>query len=117
MIGRHLLFDSLLENMEMLRDAKELETRFRRVFAAHSVSVLDFMSHTFQGHGGITGVFLLAESHASFHTWPEHGLICCDFFACGEVDLIAISEMLTREFAGKQTWTQIVSRGNDTRRL
>lgn len=110
-IGHHLIFDSLVEDARILRDAKELETRFRRVFAAHRVSVLDFVSHTFLGHGGVTGVFLLAESHASYHTWPEHRLVCVDFFTCGDVDLIALSEMLVREMAGERISVQVVPRG------
>ena len=74
-VGHHLIVDSLVEDASLLRDVEELETRFRRVFAVHRVTVLNFVSHTFPGHGGVTGVFLLAESHASFHTWPEHRLI------------------------------------------
>lgn len=32
--------------------------------------------------GGFTAVVILAESHASIHTWPETGLIRVDFFSC-----------------------------------
>ena len=113
-VGQHLLFDLRVENTTILRDAKELEVRFQRVFAEHSVSVLDFISHSFQGQGGVTGVFLLAESHARFHTWPEHALLCCDLFACREVNLIEICAILTREFAGKQIRRQIIPRGDDS---
>ena len=33
---------------------------------------------------GASGVVLLAESHISFHTWPEFGLITIDLFTCGD---------------------------------
>lgn len=33
---------------------------------------------------GVSGVILLAESHLSFHTWPEHGLVTLDIYTCGE---------------------------------
>lgn len=116
-VGHHLIVDSLVEDTGMLRDAENLETSFRRVFASHRVKVLNFVSHTFPGHGGVTGVFLLAESHASFHTWPEHRLICSDFFACGDVDLLSISRMLGREIAGENIRVQVVPRGSEVRRF
>jgi S-adenosylmethionine decarboxylase len=33
---------------------------------------------------GASGIALLAESHLSFHTWPEHGLVTLDIYTCGE---------------------------------
>jgi S-adenosylmethionine/arginine decarboxylase-like enzyme len=31
----------------------------------------------------LTMVFLLSESHASIHTYPEHGACFVDLFTCG----------------------------------
>ena len=33
---------------------------------------------------GVAGVVLLAESHLSIHTWPEHGYAAVDVFTCGD---------------------------------
>lgn len=38
--------------------------------------------HTFPGHGGVTGVVMLSESHLSIHTFPEHGSLCLNLFCC-----------------------------------
>ena len=38
--------------------------------------------HTFPPPGGITGMLLLAESHLTVHTFPEHGSLCLNLFCC-----------------------------------
>jgi S-adenosylmethionine decarboxylase proenzyme len=46
-------------------------------------TVLDGMSHEFSPQGYSVAV-LLAESHATVHTWPEHGFATVDYFSCAE---------------------------------
>jgi S-adenosylmethionine decarboxylase len=43
-------------------------------------------SHVVFPNGAITLVLILAESHLSFHTWPEQSLIAIDLFSCGSID-------------------------------
>lgn len=38
--------------------------------------------HTFPAPGGVTGVWLLAESHLTVHTFPEFGSACFNLFCC-----------------------------------
>lgn len=38
--------------------------------------------HRFPGPGGITGMLLLAESHLTVHTFPEHASLCINLFCC-----------------------------------
>ena len=33
---------------------------------------------------GVTAILILAETHISVHTWPEHGYAAVDIFVCGE---------------------------------
>lgn len=35
---------------------------------------------------GVTYTITLAESHASIHTYPQHGAYFVDIFTCGEMD-------------------------------
>lgn len=56
--------------------------------------ILQKITHHFHGYtGAMTSVFLLAESHFSLHTHPEHNYIALDIFTCGESDP---TEMLVR---------------------
>ncbi len=41
-------------------------------------------SHWVFPPNGLTMVFLLSESHASIHTYPEYGACFVDLFTCGE---------------------------------
>lgn len=44
-------------------------------------TVLGTQRHDFDPHG--TSVLVaLSESHASIHTWPEHGFAAVDYFSC-----------------------------------
>ncbi len=38
--------------------------------------------HDFSGEGGITGLYLLSESHLTVHTYPEHTLATLNLYAC-----------------------------------
>lgn len=42
----------------------------------------DALWHRFPGPGGITGMLLLAESHLTVHTFPEHASLCINLFCC-----------------------------------
>jgi S-adenosylmethionine decarboxylase len=33
---------------------------------------------------GVTVILILAETHISIHTWPEHNYAALDIFICGE---------------------------------
>jgi len=33
---------------------------------------------------GVTAILILAETHISVHTWPEHGYAAVDIFICGK---------------------------------
>jgi S-adenosylmethionine decarboxylase len=38
--------------------------------------------HQFPAPGGVTGLSLLAESHLTVHTFPEHASACFNLFCC-----------------------------------
>lgn len=80
-VGQHLIAD--LWGCQGLADPAVVETALRRAVAAAGVTLLDLKLHHFGPQQGVTGVALLAESHISIHTWPEHGYAAVDIFLCG----------------------------------
>ena len=79
--GRHLLAD--LHGCSGLDDLALVEHALRHAAAVAGASVLDVRLHAFGPGHGVTGVALLAESHISIHSWPEHAYAAVDIFLCG----------------------------------
>lgn len=66
-----------------LRDRALLESVFHRLIEEldlHPVSPPVW--HQFPEPGGLTGMALLAESHLTCHTFPEHASACFNLFCC-----------------------------------
>jgi len=110
--GLHLLID--LQGCIGLTDAAFLEEVLRGAAAAAEATVIGASFHHFGG-GGVTGVVLLAESHISIHTWPEHDFAALDIFMCGTArpDL-ARAHIEARLSPARSTVTE-VSRGRHQR--
>jgi S-adenosylmethionine decarboxylase proenzyme len=48
----------------------------------------------------VSGVIVIAESHLTVHTWPEHGYAGADIFTCGTtVQPEKAAEVLIERFA------------------
>jgi S-adenosylmethionine decarboxylase len=80
--GRHLLAD-LHGCRAPLDDIGLVEQALRDAARVAGATILDLRLHHFGEGQGVTGIALLAESHISIHTWPEHGYAALDFFLCG----------------------------------
>lgn len=79
--GRHLIAD--LHGCSGLGDVALVERALRGGAHAAGATVLEVRLHAFGPEQGVTGMALLAESHISIHTWPEHGYAAVDIFLCG----------------------------------
>ena len=79
--GSHLLAD--LYGCQHLMDSTRIEAVLQKAAQAAGATIVMSHVHDFPAPGGVTGVVLLAESHISIHTWPEHGFAAVDIFMCG----------------------------------
>ncbi len=96
--GQHLIAD--LVGCAGLDDVALVERALRDGAAAAGATVLEVRLHPFGPGAGVTGVALLAESHISIHSWPEHGYAAIDVFVCGrrcrpEAAVEAIARLLS----------------------
>ena len=66
-----------------LRDVKALTIAMEKAVQACGAQILDSSCYIFPPDG-MTMVFLLSESHASIHTYPEHKACFVDLFTCGD---------------------------------
>lgn len=82
-VGIHLLLD--LWECNNTNDATIIEKSLRDAVDAIDATLLDIKIKAFSPHG-VTGIAIIAESHISIHTWPEHNYLAVDIFTCGELD-------------------------------
>ena len=71
------------------------------------VEILNVSSHKFEPQG-FTLVALLSESHMSFHTFPERGIISFDFFTCGKISPKIALDVLGKEIDHKRVVVKIL---------
>jgi len=80
--GKHFIASYNKCDFERLT-SPELVVAMREAIEASGASLLSEAVYTFP-NAGLTAVFLLSESHASIHTYPEHASCFVDLFTCGD---------------------------------
>lgn len=80
-LGRHLIVEfyggKIIEEKNQIK-----KILFEAAKKSNNVP-LKFVFQKFKPQGA-SGVFLLAESHISFHSWPEYEYLAFDIFSCGK---------------------------------
>ncbi|ASY45895.1 MAG: adenosylmethionine decarboxylase [Sphingobium sp.] len=109
--GRHLLAD--LYGCPVLDDVALIDAALRGAADSAGATVIGLHLHHFGEGQGVTGVALLAESHMSIHTWPEHGYAAVDIFLCGaRHDPAAALHVLCRYLSPARISQNLVRRGD-----
>jgi len=75
------------------------------------IEVLNISEKIFKPQG-YTCLALLAESHMSFHTFPEKGIISFDFFTCGKISPTAALDVLKGEIKHDRAVVRSFDRSN-----
>jgi S-adenosylmethionine decarboxylase len=62
--------------------------------------------------GGISGFVMIAESHISFHTFPNRGFVTIDVYTCqNDLDTAKLEQEFTEVFKIASSDVQVVKRG------
>ena len=93
-VGEHLTLDIIGAKKEY--DPSFFEKLIHKISKAAKVTVLEISKYKFEPQG-FTILALLAESHMSFHTFPEKGIISFDFFTCGKISPSIALEIIKKE--------------------
>jgi S-adenosylmethionine decarboxylase len=95
--GRHLTVDMVRCGVD-LDDANLVKQHMTGAIERIGATILGVLEHKFEPQG-LTQVFLLSESHASVHTYPEFRSCFVDIFTCGStIDVMPFAEIL------RQAW-------------
>ena len=112
--GTHLLID--LIGAARLDDLGHIENTLRRCVVAAGATLLHIHLHRFESSGGVSGVAVLAESHISIHTWPEHGYAALDVFMCGATHPEASIDVMRDAFSPDKVFVKTALRGRELER-
>jgi spermidine synthase len=98
-VGEHITVDIIGTNKEY--DPSIYEKVIKDIASAAKVTILNISKYKFEPQG-FTILALLAESHISFHTFPEKGIVSFDFFTCGKVSPSIALDIIKKEFKYKR---------------
>ena len=100
-LGFHVLIDMWVDIG--LDDPSFIKVCLLECADACGATVLHTNFHHFGDGGGVTGVVVLAESHITVHSWPEHGYAAFDVFVCGTLDPYLGIDTLMHNFRPKKS--------------
>ena len=111
-VGEHITLDIIGTDKEY--DPSVYERVIKEIAKSAKVTILNISKYKFEPQG-FTILALLAESHISFHTFPEKGIISFDFFTCGKISPSIAIDIVKKEFKHKRIVKKEFNR--DTRSL
>ncbi len=95
-----------------LRDMNLMQALCERVIKELALSVVgEPQWRQFPGPGGVTGLYLLSESHLTCHSWPEHGTIAFNLFTCKDRERWDWEQALAAALSAEHVSVRRVRRG------
>jgi S-adenosylmethionine decarboxylase len=110
-LGRQILVEFYDCDRDVLNDESLIREILLEGVRRSGATVISDTFHTFSPHG-VSGVIVIAESHVTIHSWPEHGYAAIDIFTCGEtIDPWVIQNHLERHFRSEKVSSMELKRG------
>jgi S-adenosylmethionine decarboxylase len=80
--GDHVIADLWDCENNILNDSDKIKELLKIASLESGATPLKYLDHKFEPQG-VTGIWILSESHCSVHTYPEIGYGHFDIFTCG----------------------------------
>ena len=109
-LGTHVLLELYDCPVELLRAPADSQQILLAAANIMEATVIESRFHAFSPHG-VSGVVVIAESHLTIHTWPEHQYAAVDIFSCGKLNLKAGLALLIERFGAGRWEEKVVRRG------
>lgn len=114
-VGSEWLVEAEDCSAELLRDSDALRRVCDQIINDLDLRVVgDAAWHEFPEAGGVTGLFLLTESHLAFHTYPEYGIATFNLYCCKPRPAWPWRERLQEMLCAGRVTVRRLSRGPET---
>ena len=98
---------------DRLRDRAKLQDLCDRLLKELDLHALGMTQwHTFPYPGGVTGLYLLTESHLACHTYPEHALATFNLYCCRPRSRWPWEKRLIEALGAERVIVRSLERGN-----
>lgn len=110
-LGHHSLIELSGCDPEKLKRVAGVRRAMLEAARRANGTIVKAVFHAFSPWG-VSGVVVIAESHLTIHTWPEHGYAAVDVFSCSpKLKQAEVRKWLAKEFGAQRTKTIRVRRG------
>lgn len=116
--GVHFMLDGYDCPAETLQDKEKLTqllAALPKSMGMHTINepvVVEVGPKNKKDPGGLSGFVMIAESHISFHTFPNRGFVTIDVYTCqNDLDTTKLTEEFTKTFGIKKVDTHVLKRG------
>lgn len=110
-LGEHYIIELYGCRSETLNHFDNIQSALNRAADIAGATIVDSKFHRFSPQG-VSGVVIIAESHLSIHTWPEHGYAALDLFTCKmDMEINAALALLKEVFQPEDMEVRVVHRG------
>jgi S-adenosylmethionine decarboxylase len=111
-VGTEWLVDAEGCSADLLRDIDAVRNVCDEVIADLALRVVgEPMWHQFPQPGGVTGLYLLSESHLACHTFPETGLATFNLYCCRPRPPFAWEQLLRIALGASRVNVRTAARG------
>jgi S-adenosylmethionine decarboxylase len=115
-VGIEWLVDAEGCRAELLRNVPALVRLCEQIIAKLDLHVVgEGIWHQFPPPGGVTGLFLLTESHFACHTYPETGVATFNLYCCRQRPGWPWREKLRTLLGAKRVTVRSTTRGGGRR--